>query len=92
MYSANNTTPELLFINILKQLSYDKIHVVYINDVMRNNEIILSETYDALEESDCEDEKQYDMNLIKTYYKSYLNLFNIESPTFTQNMISWLIF
>jgi len=93
MYTANKTTPELVFINVLKQISADKIQIVYINDMMHSNESILSPVKSVDEDTDDEEENAvYDMNLIKTGRKLFLNLFNIKAPTMKQNMISWLLF
>lgn len=93
MYSSNTVRSDLLFINILKQISYDKIHVVYINDMMHSNEAILSNVKNADEDTDDEEETAvYDMNVIKTRKKSFITLYNIECESLKQNMVSWLIF
>lgn len=93
MYSALNVRPELLMINVLKQISFDKIHVVYVNDMMHTNEAILSNVKNGDEDTENEEESaMYDMNLVKTNKKTFLNLFNIESSIYKQTMVSWLLF
>lgn len=93
MYSSNSTRVDLLFINALKQISYDKIHIVYINDVMHNNDVILSNIKNADEDTDDEEEgASYDMNIVKTAKKTFLSAFNINIEPLKQNMVSWLIF
>jgi len=93
MYSSNNIIAELLFINILKQLSFDGIDIVYINDMMNNNEFILSNVKGANDDTDDEEETSiYDLNIIKTNKKYFMTLYNLNSQTYTQNMVSWFIF
>ena len=93
MYSALNVRPELLMINVLKQISFDKIHVIYVNDMMHTNEAILSNVKNGDEDTENEEESaMYDMNLVKTNKKTFLNLFNIESSIYKQTMVSWLLF
>jgi hypothetical protein len=93
MYSSNVVRSDLLFINILKQISFDKIHIVYINDMMHSNEAILSNIKNADEDTDDEEENAaYDMNIVKTRKKTFINLYNIECESLKQNMVSWLIF
>lgn len=92
MYSSNSIISELLFINILKQLSFDGFDIVYINDMMQNNEFILSNVKGGNDDTDDEETSVYDLNIIKTNKKYFLTLYNLNSPTFSQNMVSWLIF
>lgn len=93
MYSSNEVRVDLLFTNILKQISADKIHIVYITDMMHNNESILSIVKNADEDTDDEEENTiYDMNIVKTGKKFFINLFNWQCNTFRQDMVSWLIF
>lgn len=93
MYSSNNTRSDLLFINILKQISYDKIHIVYINDMMHSNEAILSNVKNADEDTDDEEETAaYDMNIVKTLKKTFITLYNIECESLKQTMVSWFLF
>lgn len=93
MYSSNNVRSDLLFINILKQISYDKIHVVYINDMMHSNEAILSNIKNADEDTDDEEEAAvFDMNIVKTAKKTFITLYNLECESLKQNMVSWLLF
>lgn len=93
MYSSHDVTPEILMINVLKQISYDKIHIVYINDIMHSNEAILSNVKNANDDTDDEEESAIcDMNIIKTGKKIFINLYNIECSVFKQNMVSWLLF
>lgn len=93
MYSSNVIGAEILFINVLKQISYDKIHIVYINDMMQSNEAILSNIKNADEDTDDDEENAaYDNNIIKTSKKTFITLYNIQSDIFKQNMISWLCF
>jgi hypothetical protein len=93
MYSSNEARPDIIFINLLKQLSFDKIHIVYVMDMMHSNKIILSNVKNADEDTDEEEENAvYDMNIIKSNKKIFLNLFNWKCNTFTQNMVSWLLF
>jgi hypothetical protein len=93
MYSSNEVRPDLIFINILKQISFDKIHIVYMMDMMHSNEFILSNVKNADEDTDDDEEHAtYDMNILKTGKKLFINLFNWRCETFKQNMISWLTF
>lgn len=93
MYSSNEVRPDLIFINILKQISFDKIQIVYVMDMMHNNEFILSNVKNAEEDTDDDEENAtYDMNIVKTGKKLFINLFNWRCGTFKQNMISWLTF
>lgn len=93
MYSSNEARPDVIFINLLKQLSFDKIHIVYVMDMMHSNKIILSNVKNADEDTDDEEENAvYDMNMIKSNKKFFLNLFNWKCNTLTQNMASWLLF
>lgn len=93
MYSSNNVRVDLLFINILKQISYDNNDIVYINDIMDSNEIILSKIMNAGQESDDENNQVYfDLNIIKSNHKIFINLFNWQCEKLQQNMISWLLF
>lgn len=93
MYSSNTIRADLLFINILKQISYDKIHIVYINDMMESNEAILSNVKNADEDTEDEEETAaYDMNFIKTRKKIFINLYNLECESLKQTMVSWLMF
>lgn len=93
MYSSNNVRSDLLFINILKQISYDKIHIVYINDMMHSNEAILSNVKNADEDTDDEEETAaYDMNIVKTLKKTFITLYNIECESLKQTMVSWFLF
>ena len=93
MYSSNKVRTDLIFINLLKQVSYDKIHIIYIMDMMHNNETILSNVKEG--DKDTDDEEQnasYDMNIVKTGKKLFMNLFNWKCESFNQNMVSWLTF
>lgn len=93
MYSANKVTSDILFTNTMKQLAYDKIHLVYLNDHMHSNEILLSNIKDANEDTDDDEvNTNYDMNFIKTGKKTFISLFNIETSTFKQNTFSWMLF
>lgn len=93
MYSSNVVRPDLIFINILKQISYDKIHIVYVMDMMHNNEFILSNVKNSDEVTDDEEQHAtYDMGIMKTGKKLYINLFNWKCDSFQQNMVSWLTF
>lgn len=93
MYSSNEIRPDLIFINIIKQISFDKIHIVYVMDMMHNNEFILSNVKNADEDTDDDEENaSYDMNIVKTGKKLFINLFNWRCGSFQQNMISWLTF
>lgn len=93
MYSSNSVRPDLIFINIMKQISFDKIQIVYLMDMMESNEIILSSIKNADEDTDDEEENATcDMNIIKTNKKVFINLFNLRCESFKQNMVSWLLF
>lgn len=93
MYSANKITADILITNTLKQMTHDKIHLVYLNDQMHSNEILLSNVKEANEDTDDDEvNANYDMNFIKTGKKTFINLFNIETTTFKQNMVSWFLF
>lgn len=93
MYTSNEVRVDLIFINILKQISADKINIVYINDMMHSNEIILSKIKNADDDTDDEEENtSYDLNIIKTGKKYFLNLFNWKCEKLKQMMVSWLIF
>jgi hypothetical protein len=93
MYSANETRSDLLFINTLKQIAYDKNHVLYINDMMHNNEIILSNVKSSDVDTDDEEENAiFDHMIVKTGKKTFLNMFNWKTEPFKQNTVSWLLF
>ena len=93
MYSSNAVRVDLLFINAMKQMSMDGVHIVYIVDMMHSNEIILSSVKGADQDTDDEEENAtYDLNIVKTGKKSFINLFNWQCDTLKQNMISWLQF
>jgi GNAT superfamily N-acetyltransferase len=93
VYSSNETRSDLLFVNILKQLSADKIQIVYVNDMMHSNEFILSTIKNADQDTDDEEENAaYDLNIIKTGKKYFINLFNWKCESLRQDMVSWLIF
>jgi hypothetical protein len=93
MYSSNEVSPDLLFINILKQLAADKVHNVFITDMMQSSDFILSSLQHADHDTDDEDENAvYDLSISKTGKKYFMNLFNWKMEDLTQNMCSWLIF
>ena len=93
MYSSNKTNPELLFINVIKQMSFDKHHIVYIPDIMHSSDFILSKIKNADEDTDDEEENAvFQYNIIKTIKTEYMNMFNIELQNMKQNNISWLLF
>jgi len=93
MYSSNEVRLDLIFINIMKQLSHDKIQIVYLMDMMQSNEIILSNIKSADEDTNDEEENAvYDMNIVKTAKKIFINLFNWKCESFKQNMVSWILF
>lgn len=93
MYTSLETRVDLIFINVFKQISYDKIYIVYINDMMHSNSAILSKIKNADEDTD-DDEKHacFDMNLVKTGKKTFINLFNRKCEKMRQDMISLLLF
>ena len=93
MYSSNNVRVDILFINILKHLSYEKNHIVYIPDMMHSNDAILSKIKNVDEDTDDEEEHaNYDLSIVKTAKKTFVNLFNWKCEKLKQNMISWLLF
>ena len=93
MYSSNEIRADLIFINLLKQLAHDKIQTFFIMDMMESNEAILSSIKNADEDTDDEEENAtYDMNIVKTGKKLFINLFNWKCEPFKQNMVSWLTF
>ena len=62
-------------------------------DMMHSNTIILSNIKNADEDTDDEEENAiYDMNIVKTEKKIFMNLFNWRCEPFKQNMVSWLLF
>jgi hypothetical protein len=93
MYTSNKTRADLIFINTLKQMAEDKMHIVYINDMMHSNEIILSSLRDSCEDTDDEEaDAVYDNNIVKTMKKTYINMYNWKCNSLKQNMVSWLLF
>ncbi len=93
MYTSNEVRSDLLFINILKQLAADKMHNVFITDMMHSNEFILSSVKNADYDTDDEEENAvYDFSISKTGKKYFINLFNWKMEDLSQNMVSWLIF
>lgn len=93
MYSSNQTRVDLIFINLLKQIAHDKIQSFFIMDMMESNESILSLVKNAEEDTEDEEENAtYDMNIVKTGKKLFINLFNWKCEPFKQTMISWLTF
>lgn len=93
MYSSNEIRSDLLFINILKQLAADKVHNVFITDMMHSNEFILSSVKCSDYDTDDEEENAvHDFNISKTGKKHFINLFNWKMEDLSQNMVSWLIF
>tara|TARA_B110000908_G_C10256667_1_gene456024 strand:- start:529 stop:1752 length:1224 start_codon:yes stop_codon:yes gene_type:complete len=93
MYSSIETRVDVLFVNVLKHINMDKIHLVYINDMMHANDAILSNVKLSNEDTDDEEENAtYDFNIIKTSKKTFINLYNWQCGKFKQNMVSWLIF
>jgi glycylpeptide N-tetradecanoyltransferase len=93
MYSSIETRVDLLFINVLKHINKDKIHLLYINDMMHTNDAILSSLKLSTDDTDDEEEHAtYDLNIIKTSKKTFINLYNWQCEKFKQNMVSWLIF
>jgi hypothetical protein len=93
MYTSNETRVDLIFVNLMKQLAYDKQQILYIMDMMESNESILSLVKNADEDTDDEEENAtYDMNIVKTGKKLFINLFNWKCEPLKQNMISWLTF
>lgn len=93
MYSSNVIRPDLLFINIFKQISYDGIYIVYINDIMQSNEAILSTAKFGDEDTDDEEkDAAYDMNMIRTSKKTFLSFYNLSCEPLKQNMVSWIMF
>jgi GNAT superfamily N-acetyltransferase len=93
MYSSNYVAPTTLFNNLLRHVNSEGIHIVYIPDMMESNNIILSNIKGGDEDTDEEDEKQTCDNFImKTNKRKYINLYNLESPVYKQNNLSWLVF
>jgi hypothetical protein len=93
MYTANKTRPDVILINLLKQLNKDKIDILYLNDMMHSNEFILSNIKSS--DIDTEPEEQdafYDNYIIKTSKKTFIQLFNRNYQPMMQNMSSWILF
>lgn len=92
-YSSNVTRADLLIINAMKQISFDKYHVLYVPDMMHTNDVLLTSTKYGDEDSDDEDAKaSMDLNFIRSKKRYYLNLFNLECPQLKQNNFSYLSF
>ena len=93
IYSSLIVNVDIMFINILKHISANKIQIVYINDMMHSNDIILSNERNIDYDTDDDDENAtYDMHILKTGRKYFIGLFNLRCETMKQNMVSWLIF
>lgn len=93
MYTSIATRVDVLFVNVLKHINMDNIHLLYINDMMHTNDAILSNLKLPNEDTDDEEENAtYDLNIVKTAKKTFINLYNWQCEKFKQNMISWLIF
>ncbi len=88
MYTSLKTRSDLIIINILKQISFDKCHVVYMSDMMQNSDVLLSNLKTSDQDTDDEEENAiYDLNFLKTGKKTFINLFNWKCAQLTQNMI-----
>lgn len=93
MYSSNTVRVDLLIINLMKQVSYDGYHILYIPDMMHTNDVLLTNARYGDEDSDDEDNKaSMDLNIIRSRKKYYFNLFNLECPIIKQNNFSYLVF
>ena len=93
MYTSNKTRTDLIFINLLKQISFDKIHLAYIPDIMHTNNALLSKIKKGDEDTDDEEaDATYDLSAIKTSKKTFINLFNWQCEKINQNMVSWILF
>lgn len=92
-YSSNNVRPDLLIINLMKQVSYDKFHVLYLPDTMHTSDVLLTSARYGEEDSDEEDAKaSMDLNFIRSKKRYYFNLYNLECQQIKQNNFSWLSF
>jgi hypothetical protein len=92
MYTSLKTRADIVLLNAMKQVSYDKIHLLYINDMMHSNEAILSNVKKADEDTDDEEKHAcYDMHIVKTSKKTFINLFNWDCQKLRQDMVSWLL-
>lgn len=93
MYTTLEIRVDVLFLNVLKHINMDNIHLLYINDMMHTNDAILSNLKLPNEDTDDEEENAtYDLNIVKTAKKTFINLYNWKCNKFKQNMVSWLIF
>jgi len=93
MYSSNVIASEIMFINIMKNMSFDGFDIVFINDTMNNSDIILSSLKNSNEDTDDEEENaNYNLNIMKTNKKSFMTLYNLKNPLLKQNMVSWFLF
>ena len=93
MYSSNVIAPEIMFMNIMKNMNADGHEIVFINDTMNNTDIILSSVKNANEDTEDEEENaNYNLNIMKTSKKSFMYLYNLKNPLFKQNMVSWFLF
>ena len=92
MYTSLETRSDLLMINALKQISKDKIDIVYVNDMMNISDVILSKIKHGGEETDDEEiNAVFDMQFIKTGIKHHLVGYNFGCESVRQNMLYWLI-
>jgi len=93
MYSSNVIAPEIMFMNIMKNMNADGHEIVFINDTMNNTDIILSSVKNANEDTEDEEENaNYNLNIMKTSKKSFMYLYNLKNQLFKQNMVSWFLF
>lgn len=93
MYSSLEIRVDVLFLNVLKHINMDGMHLLYINDMMHTSDAILSNLKLPNEDTDGEEENAtYDFNILKTAKKTFINLYNWKCNKFKQNMVSWLIF
>jgi len=93
MYSSNEISAEVIFMNIMKNMNADGFDIVFINDTMNNTDIILSSVKNANEDTDDEEENaNYNLNIMKTNKKSFMYLYNLNNPLLKQNMVSWFLF
>lgn len=91
MYTSNNVRIDLLIINCLKAVASDDRDILYIPDIMHSNELILSSLKTGDMDSDGEENSTFDIHILKTNKKQYITLYGGSSPSYTQNMISWLL-
>jgi hypothetical protein len=92
MYTSLESRPDLLLINVVKQISKDKNDVVYVNDMMNISNALLSKIKHGGDETDDEEVNAvFDMQFLKTGIKHHIIGYNFGCESIRQNMLYWMM-